>query len=453
MNVLTILNTLLWKGVLVYLFLFVGVYLTIRLRGLQFKYFLTSLYLSFSNKATGGKGDITPFQSLMMSLAATIGIGSITGMATALVSGGFGAIFWMWVVSLLGLIIKYSEALLAIKYREVDQRNEMKGGPMQYIEKGLGYKKLAVAFAFFGACAAFFGGNVTQSHSIAEAVYELTNIPMYITGIIIAFFTGLVILGGVKTLGKVNAYLVPIMGLIYFFGGFILLVAYAHNIPGVIGQIIKEAFTVTSAIKGVSAVGFMHALQTGIVRGICSNEAGLGSAPIAAAAAKTKSSVRLALINMTGVFLSSFVVCTLTVFIVGVTGVYGAVATNGELLNGAPLVMRAFETIIPYGGVIVTLGILLFGYSTILGWSYYGEKCIEYLFGERVTRVYRYLFIGFVFFGSLLKLEVVWALVDLTNGLMALPNLIAIFLLTPVLVRETERFEGHYINSKKTFKV
>lgn len=444
MNNLHLLNSLLWKGVLIYLFLFVGIYLTIRLKGLQFRYFFTSLYLSFSRKESGGKGDITPFQSLMTSLAATIGIGSITGMATALVAGGFGAIFWMWVVSLLGLIIKYSEALLAIKYREIDHRNEMCGGPMQYIEKGLGYKKLAVTFAFFGACAAFFGGNVTQSQSIAEAVYELTETPMYITGMILAFCTAIVILGGIKTLGKVNAYLVPIMGLTYFFGGIIVLVFHMENISGVFNKIVLEAFNLSSAVRGISAVGFMHALQMGIVRGICSNEAGLGSAPIAAAAAKTKSSIRLALINMTGVFLSSFVVCTLTVLIIGVTGV-----AENTSLNGAPLVMRAFETTIPYGSLAVTLGILLFGYSTILGWSYYGEKCIEYLFGERVIKAYRVLFIGFVFFGSLLKLEVVWALVDLTNGLMALPNLLAVFLLTPVLVRETQRFEGYFSKVKK----
>lgn len=442
-------NYILWNRFLIYLFILLGIFLTIRLKGLQFKYFFTSLILSFSREEKGGRGDISPFQSLMTTLAATIGIGSITGMATAIMSGGFGAIFWMWVVSLLGLIIKYAEALLAIKYRSVDHRGEMCGGPMQYIERGLGFKKLAFSFAFFGALSAFFGGNMTQSHSIAHSLSDLFNIPPIITGAVLMVFVAIVVLGGIKKLGRVNAILVPFMGVFYMIGALIILLFHYQELPKVFMKIFSDAFSLSSATRGVAVAGFLYALQMGIVRGICSNEAGLGSAPIAAAAAKTQSSVRQALICMTGVFLSSFVVCTLTVLVIGVTNVVGQTDATGSLLNGAPLVIRAYETVIPFGGLIVGAGILLFGYSTIIGWSYYGEKCVEYILGESILKYYRLIFILFVFVGSLLSLELVWALVDLMNGLMALPNILALFLLTPVVAKESSRFSLLFENQRK----
>lgn len=433
-------NLFLWNGFLIYLFVFVGIFLTFRLKGLQFRYFFTSLKISFSRKERGGKGDITPFQSLMTSLAATIGIGSITGMATALVKGGFGAMFWMWVVSLLGLIIKYSEALLAVRFRSQDCKNEICGGPMHYIEKGLGFKKLASSFALFGALAAFFGGNMTQAHSIGDCLFELFSIPTYFTAGSLSLLVSFVILGGVKNLARVNSFLVPFMGLFYLFAGLLIVFVHIDQVPSVFSRIFQEAFYISNVVKGVGTAGFIYALQMGVVRGICSNEAGLGSSPIAAAASKTNSSVRVALISMTGVFLSTFIVCTLTVFVIGVTGVYGSVNYFGEIINGAPLVMKAFETTIPYGNYVVTIGILLFGYSTILGWSYYGEKCIEYLLGGKSIKIYRVIFIAFVFLGPLLSLELVWALVDVFNGLMALPNLLALFLLSPILDKESKRF-------------
>lgn len=430
----------LWNGFLIYLLLGVGLYFTIRLRGMQLRYLPYALKLAFSRSDGNAAGDISQFQSLMTALAATIGIGSIAGMATALMAGGFGAIFWMWVVAGIGMVTKYAEAILAVKYRKLDANGNMSGGPMYYIEQGLGWKGLAKAFAVCGALSAFAGGNLTQSHSIAAAMHEMFEIPHLWTGVAVSLLTAAVILGGIRSLGKVNAVLVPVMALFYIAGGLIILAVHAGKIGPSFLLIFKSAFNSQAAIGGFLGAGVMTAVQMGIVRGISSNEAGLGSAPIAAAAAKTDFPGRQALISMTGVFLSSFIVCTITVLVVCVTGVFGSVDVNGVPLNGAPLVMRAFETTIPSGRWIVAVGIVLFGYSTILGWSYYGEKCMEYLFGGRVLTPYRLLFIGVALIGPLLSLDVVWALVDIMNGLMALPNLIGLLFLAPVVVKESHGF-------------
>lgn len=439
-NLLELIDFWMWEGFLIYLLLAVGIVYTIRLKGMQIRYLPYALKLAFSRHDDTAQGDISQFQSLMTALAATIGIGSIAGMATAVMGGGFGAIFWMWVVALIGMATKFAEAILAVKYRTVDHRGEMCGGPMYYIERGLGWKWLGVLFAIFGALSAFAGGNLTQSHSISDAMNELFNIPHYITGIILALVTAIVILGGIKSLGRVNAVLVPVMALLYILGGLIIIIVRAEHIPDVFRMIFDNAFTGQAAIGGFTGAGIMAAVQMGIVRGISSNESGLGSAPIAAAAAKTDVPGRQALISMTGVFLSSFVVCTITVLVIGVTGVFGEVTGDGKLLNGAPLVMQAFNSIIPWGNLIVAVGLVLFGYSTILGWSYYGEKCFEYLFGEKALLLYRLIFIVIVFGGTLLTLDVVWFLVDIMNGLMAFPNLLGLFFLTPVVVNESRAF-------------
>ncbi len=433
-------DRLIWEGCLIYLLLGVGLLFTVRLKGMQVRYLPYALKLAFSRKDREAEGDISQFQSLMTALAATIGIGSIAGMATAVTAGGFGAIFWMWVVALIGMVTKYAEAILAVKFRKVDAKGNMCGGPMHYIEQGLGWKWLAIFFAICGTFSAFAGGNLTQSNSIAAAVYELFQIPPIWTGLTLAFLTGAVILGGIRSLGKVNAILVPAMALIYISGGLLILFLKAEFIPASFQMIFQHAFTGQAAVGGFLGAGVMTAIQLGIVRGISSNEAGLGSAPIAAAAAKTDVPGRQALISMTGVFLSSFIVCTITVLVICVTDVFGSLDAQGHVLNGAPLVIRAFASVLPGGSWIVAIGIILFGYSTILGWSYYGEKCLEYLVGDRYLFLFRILFIGVVVIGSILSLDVVWALVDIMNGLMAFPNLIALFFLAPVVIQESRTF-------------
>lgn len=431
----------LWNGFLIYVLLGVGLYFTICLRGMQFRYLFHGLKLAFFVRSDrNADGDISQFQSLMTALAATIGIGSIAGMATAVTAGGFGAVFWMWVVASIGMVTKYAEAILAVKYRRQDENGKMSGGPMHYIEQGLGWKGLAKSFALFGALCAFAGGNLTQSHSIAVAMHEMLEMPHLWTGIAVAVLTGAVIIGGIEGLGKVNAVLVPVMALFYIAGGFVILAIHADKIPSSFMMIFQNAFSKQAAVGGFLGAGVMSAIQMGIVRGISSNEAGLGSAPIAAAAAKTDVPGRQALISMTGVFLSSFIICTITVLVICVTGVFGAVDSQGVMLNGVALVIHAFETTLPSGGWIVATGIVLFGYSTILGWSYYGEKCVEYLFGQQMMTPYRILFILVALFAPLFSLDIVWSLVDIMNGLMALPNLIGLFFLAPIVIRESREF-------------
>ncbi|NGX48755.1 MAG: Amino-acid carrier protein AlsT [Candidatus Anoxychlamydiales bacterium] len=430
----------LWNGFLIYLLLIVGIFLTIRLKGMQVKYLFTSLKFAFFRKDKNAKGDISQFEALMTALAATIGIGSIAGMATAVIAGGFGAIFWMWVVAFIGMVTKYAEALLAVKYRTVDKNNQMAGGPMYYIHKALNLKWLGSMFAVFGMLAAFAGGNLIQSQSISDALFELVKLPHFVSGIIIAISTAIVILGGIKSLGKVNAYLVPIMALIYITGGLAIIVMNYSNILNGLSLIFKSAFSIKAAKGGLIGAGIQAAVQMGIARGISSNEAGLGSAPIAAAAAKTDVPGRQALISMSGVFLSSFIVCTITVLVLAVTNVVGITTHTGDLLNGAPLVMRAFSNVLPFGGYIVAIGLVLFGFSTILGWSYYGEKCFEFLFNEKKIIFFRVAFIFVSFLGAISSLKLVWPLADIMNGLMAFPNLIGLFLLTNVVVAESKGF-------------
>lgn len=430
----------LWNSFLIYLLLGVGIYLTFRLKGMQIRYLFTSLKLAFTRSDKKAKGDISQFQSLMTALAATIGIGSIAGMATAVVAGGFGAIFWMWVVAFVGMAAKYAEAILAVKYRITDKKNKMAGGPMYYIHRGLNLKWLGAMFAVFGMFASFAGGNLIQAQSISDALFELTKLSPFISGIIIAVLSGVVILGGIKSLGKVNAYLVPIMAMIYITGGLAIIIIKYKYILGGLALIVKSAFTMKAAGGGLIGTGIMSAIQMGIARGISSNEAGLGSAPIASAAAKTDLPGRQGLISMSGVFLSSFVVCTITVLVLSVTNVVGLEKSSGELLNGAPLVMRAFSSIIPFGEHIVAIGLVLFGFSTILGWSYYGEKCFEFLFKEKYLIYFRAVFIMVIFLGAISSIKLVWPLADIMNGFMAIPNLIGLFLLTNVVVEESDIF-------------
>ena len=441
-QVLDKIDGIIWGAPLLVLLVGTGLWLTLALKGIQFTTLLHSLYLALikrREKGDEGDGDITHFQALMTALSATVGTGNIAGVATAIAIGGPGAMFWMWVTGLVGMATKYAEAVLAVKYREKDENGDMCGGPMYYITNGLGWKWMGTLFAIFASIAAFGIGNMVQSNSVADAVHATFNIPVGVTGIILMFFVGLVIVGGIKSIGKVTSVLVPIMIVFYVIGALIILIMHAGAIPAALKLIFTQAFNPTAATGGFTGAGIMLAIRMGVARGVFSNESGLGSAPIAAAAAQTKHSVTQALVSMTQTFIDTIVVCSMTGLVLIITGAW----SSGK--NGAELTTFAFQGALPGGALIVTIGLILFAYSTILGWCYYGEKSIEYLLGAKAVMPYRILFVIFVGIGATLKLNLVWTLADIFNGLMAFPNLVALLALTPVIVSETkDYFDNHY---------
>ncbi len=410
-----------------------GLLLTIRLGFYQFSSLPYALKLAFSkNQDKSSEGDISHFQSLMTALAATIGTGNIAGVATAVVLGGPGAIFWMWVTALVGMATKYAEAILAVKYRTVGGNGQMAGGPMYYIEKGLGWKWLAVLFALFGSIAAFGIGSSVQSNSVAAAVENSFGINPWITGMILTIFTALVILGGIKSIGKVTSLFVPVMAIFYVVGGLAIILMNLDLLPAALGKILSDAFTGQAVAGG--AIGAV--IRYGVARGVFSNEAGMGSAPIAAAAAKTDHPGRQALISMTGTFLDTIIVCSIT----GITLVMGGMYLDTDL-TGAALTTETFDSLLPGGGWIVTIGIILFAYSTVLGWAYYGEKCFEYLFGNKSIMIYRIVYVATVLVGAGMNLGLVWTIADIFNALMAIPNLVGLLFLSGVVVAETRSFK------------
>ncbi|GEN46265.1 alanine/glycine:cation symporter family protein [Alkalibacillus haloalkaliphilus] len=422
-----------WGPWLLILLVGTGIFLTIRLSFLQFKTLPYALKLSFSPKRQDKKseGDISHFQALTTALAATIGTGNIAGVATAVVLGGPGAVFWMWISALFGMATKYAEAILAVKYRVKEPSGKMAGGPMYYIEKGLKMKWLAVLFAIFGAIAAFGIGNMVQSNSVSDVLDDTFSVPVVATGVVLALLAGLVILGGIKSIGKVTAYIVPFMALFYVIGGLVILFTNLEMAGQAIAFIFTDAFTGEAVAGG--AIGAV--IRWGVARGVFSNEAGLGSAPIAAAAARTDYPGRQALVSMTQVFIDTIVVCTIT----GVTIVMADMYLAGE--EGASLTSQSFEFFLgPTGSMIVSIGLVFFAFSTILGWSYYGEKCFGYLTKHRGLTGYRVVFILFIFVGAIVQLDVVWSFADVMNGLMAVPNLIGLLLLSGVVVNETRKF-------------
>jgi AGCS family alanine or glycine:cation symporter len=427
-----------WGVPLLILLVGTGVYLTIILRGLQITTLLTSLKLALvKRKEEGAPGDITHFQALMTALAATVGTGNIAGVATAIVAGGPGALFWMWVTGLFGMATKYSEAVLAVKYRQTDGHGTMSGGPMYYINKGLGWRWLGTLFAVFAAISAFGIGNMVQSNSVADAVSATVGIPPGVTGIVLAVLTGLVIVGGVKSIGRVTQVFVPFMIVFYVLGALYIILGNIHLVPGIFLTIIHSAFTPTAAAGGFLGSTVMLTIRMGVARGVFSNESGLGSSPIAAAAAMTRNPVSQALVSMTQTFIDTIIVCSLTGTVILLSGEW----MTG--LNGAELTSSAFEYGIPgFGGFIVTLGLVFFAYSTLLGWSYYGEKSIEFLLGERSVIPYRVIFTFVVLMGAVMKLDLVWALADVMNGLMAAPNLVGLLGLSGVIVSETKKHLG-----------
>lgn len=435
---ITAIRDFIWGLPLIILLVGTGILLTILLRGLQLRGLIYSLYLAFIKRKEDDQeaGDISHFQALMTALAATVGTGNIAGVATAIATGGPGALFWMWITGIFGMATKYSEAVLAIKYREVDEFGTMSGGPMYYISKGLGWKWLGALFAIFASVAAFGIGNMVQSNSVADAVKTSFGIPNWTTGIILAVLTAMVTLGGIKSIARVTQYLVPFMIIIYFSGSLIILLMKISAVPAVFALIIKSAFTPTAAIGGFLGATVMQTIRMGVARGVFSNESGLGSAPIAAAAAKTPNPVKQALVSMTQTFIDTLVVCTMTGLVLLLSGLWDSGRT------GAELTALAFDRSLPggLGEFVVTLGLIFFAYSTILGWCYYGEKSIEYLFKERAVKVYRIIFVIFVAIGTFLKLETVWTLADLMNGLMAFPNLVGLIGLSSIIVSETNKY-------------
>lgn len=429
-----------WGAPLLLLLLGTGVYLTILLRGVQFRYLGYAFKQVVARQREESKGDISHFEALMTSLAGAIGTGTIVGVATAITIGGLGAIFWMWVTAFISMATKYAESLLAVKYRQVDSRGEMAGGPMQYIARGLGWNKVAGLFAVLGIIAALSTGNLVQTNSIAEGVYHVWHIDPWITGIVLSVLTAVVVLGGVRSIGNVASVLVPGMALLYVGAACYILLVNLGRIPSAFMLIVDSAWNGQAATGGFVGSTMMMALQMGVARSVFSNEAGLGISSIAAAAAKTDSPGRQALVSMTGALISTVIVCTMTGLVLAVTNVMGTSDSSGQMLNGASLAIAAFNSHITGGEYIVTIGLILFAYTTILAWGYYGEKCSEYLFGERSIVIFRALFALAVIPGAMLHMNTAWFLADISNGLMVIPNLIALVALSSVLVKETQAF-------------
>ena len=425
-----------WGVPLLVLLVGTGILLTVRLRGIQVTMLGHALRETFARSRENEMGDISHFKALMIALAATIGTGNIIGVATAISVGGPGALFWMWVTAAVGMATKYGEGVLAVKYRVVDENGEMAGGPMYYLERGLGQKWLGVLFALFGAIASFGIGNMVQANAVSGNLKEALGIDPLLTGVVLAVCTAAVIIGGVKKIGNVAAVMVPVMAVVYVLGCLAILVRFAGEVPAAFALVFSDAFTGTAATGGFVGAAVMLAIQKGVSRGVFSNESGLGSAPIAAAAAKTNEPCQQALVSMTGTFIDTIIVCTMTGLVLIVTGAWHS---GTEV---AALTKSAFDIGLPgnAGGFIVSFGIIFFAYSTILGWAYYGEKCMEYLAGVRAVLPYRLIYSVSVAVGATVKLDLVWNFADVMNGLMAIPNLIGLVGLSGVIVAETNRF-------------
>jgi len=428
----------------------VGFYLTIRLGGMQFFKLGAALRLGlFKRKDAGAEGDISQFQALTTALAATVGTGNIVGVATAIGIGGPGSLFWMWVTGLIGMATKYAEAFLAVRFRGTDEAGEKSGGPQYYLERGIkgpAGKILGLSFAVFAVCACFGIGNLTQGNAIATNVAASWSVPVWVTGLVLAVMTMVVLVGGIKSIGRVTAGLVPIMIGFYILGGLYILLANIDGIPAALGLIFTDAFTGTSAIGGFAGSAIIVVIQFGVARGLFSNESGLGSAAMAAAAAQTSHPVRQGLVSMTQTFIDTLIVVSFTGLVIITTGVWKQIdPATGEQLSASLMTGEAFTHGLPghWGHWIVTIGIVLFAFSTLLGWSYYGERNVERLFGRRWVTPFRVFFSMIVFVGCTSELEVVWTFSDVMNGLMALPNLIGILLMSGLIFRETRHYLKH----------
>lgn len=448
-EILDAIDGVVWGPVMLVFLVGTGIFLTFKLNFLPWRNLPKALKMVFSpesRKTDKGKGDISPFSALMTALAGTIGTGNIVGVATAMITGGPGALVWMWIAAAFGISTKYAECALAIKYRETNSKGEMCGGPMYTIKNAFKHKKIALilagAFAVFTVLASFGIGNMSQANSISSSLTQTFSIPSWITGIVLAVLTGIIIFGGIKSISKVSSVLVPVMAVFYIISGLVVIIANYKNIPAGLGTIWSMAFggkAVAGGLAGTLTVSVMQSIRYGVSRGVFSNEAGLGSAAITASSVTTDSHVNQGYINMCGTFIDTIVVCSITGLVIASSGLLGSTDANGVLLDGADLTLACFESVLGKpGAVVVSIGILLFAWSTILGWEYQGEKALEYLFKNRaICYVYRIVFAVMVFFGSVAALDVAWSFSDIANGLMAVPNLISLIVLSRVLRKDT----------------
>ncbi len=435
-NLLNSISSIVWGPVTIIMLVGTGIFLTLLMRCIQVSKFFYGIYLvtgKFDNPED--KGEITHFQALSAALSATIGTGNIAGVGTAIALGGPGAVFWMWVTAFFGMGLKYGECLLSLKYRTIHEDGSISAGPMYYLEKGLGQKWLGLLFAFFAAIASFGIGNMVQANSVAEPVLTYFGIPKIVTGLVIGVLVFAVIIGGIKRIGKVASRLVPFMAIFYVLGALAVIVTHIEGIPAAFGVIFHDAFTGTAATGGFAGAAVAQAIRFGVARGVFSNEAGLGSAPIAHGAAKTEEPVREGLVAMLGPFIDTIVICTMTGLVIILTGAY----TEG--LTGADLTARAFNIGLPgIGGYIVAFGIMIFAFSTAISWSYYGDRSVEYLMGEKFILPYRLLYCLLLPVGASIQVSVVWTISDIFNALMAWPNLIGLLCLSGVIVRTTKEY-------------
>lgn len=445
---------------LIPLLLVVGAYLTIRLRGLQFRVLFHALWLAFvrrSEKGSDAQGDISHYQALSTALAATVGVGNIAGAALAIGVGGPGALFWMWVTGLLGMATKYGEALLGVKYRRPDSKGEMSGGPMFYLRHGLAERfgpgsagartglVLGVLFALFGAVASFGIGNMTQANAVASQLDSTFGVPTWASGIGMAVLLGAVIIGGIKSIGRFAAGVVPIMIIAYVLASLLVLAVHVADIPAALALIVSDAFTGTSAVGGFAGATFLLAMRQGMARGIFSNESGLGTGGIAAAAARTAHPVRQAMVSMTQTFIDTIVVVTMTGLVIIVTGAWstraetgdGALMTNWAMTEAFGAISPALA---PVGGLVVAISLMFFAFTTLVGWSYYGERCLDFLVGRAAVLPFRLLFVVVAYVGATSELSLAWTFSDVANGLMAVPNLIGLLVLSGVIVAETKDY-------------
>ena len=446
MDFLAVLNEIdnfIWGPPLLVLLVGTGILLTIRLHLLQIFKLPKALSLIFRAQ-NAGSGDIDSFKALCTALSATVGTGNIVGVATAIHAGGPGALFWMWMAAFFGMATKYAEGLLAVKYRETD--GEIAGGPMYYIKNGMGkkYKWLGGLFAFFGVLVAYFGiGTFAQVNSIVDITKMTIGLDPVWTGAILTIFVAAITIGGLQSIAAAASRIVPAMAFIYFLSTIGVLLVFADKVPAAVSMIFESAFTTTAATGGFLGATVMMAMKNGVARGVFSNESGLGSAPIVAAAAKTKWPAEQGLISMTGTFIDTIIICTLTGLTLVVTGVWCGME------NGAALTNAAFTSAFPvFGGYMLLIGLVLFAFTTILGWNYYGERCMIYLVGTKGVLPYRLVFILLIASGAFLKLEAIWILADIVNGLMAIPNLIALLFLSGICVRETKKYMDHLKTGK-----
>lgn len=458
-NILESIDNVVWGPITLFILVGTGIFLTLKLKFIPWRMLprsLKTIVSPESRKTNSEKGEISPFSALMTALAGTIGTGNIVGVATAMVTGGPGALVWMWIAAAFGISTKYAECALAVKYRSVNEKGEFVGGPMYTIRNAFKNKKIAVflagAFAVFTIFASFGIGNLSQANSISESVSNTFSLPSWIAGAALALLTAIVIFGGIKSIAKVTSVLVPVMAVFYIISGIIVIIINYKNVPSGVATIFSMAFggkAIGGGIAGTLTASVMNSIRYGVSRGVFSNEAGLGSAAISASSVSTDDYVSQGFINMCGTFIDTLVVCTITGLAIASSGVLGMVDEAGKYVQGANLTIAAFSSVLgKAGAVIITIGIIMFAFSTILGWEYQGEKALEYLFKKPfVCYIYRVIFSVFVFIGSTVALDIAWSFSDIANGLMAIPNLISLVVLSGVLAKDTKK----YFNNMKLY--